>query len=320
MNPSFSDFFHAATGNTPYDYQCRLANGACASRLIDFPTGLGKTVAVVLAWLWDRVGASALARVCVSAHRAGDDLAAESRAMAQADAGGEERTETPGDPGQRGAHDGVRRGGGHGGDDPGDPGPDRTTRYVETTLGVLSYRELAPHLAERVANTSLAIEEGVFAGSALDEVLILDLHRRVCGDLVPEIAGRWRTVDVRVGNLHPAPSHEVPQRMHDYCADLRARWIDASAQLGDLTLELLAFAEGRFLTLHPFVDFNGRTIRLFLAELLRRLDLPVVTLEAETPAARAGYFAALEAADRNQWRSLMDIWQDRLSRGEAAEA
>ena len=45
--------------------------------------------------------------------------------------------------------------------------------------------------------------------------------------------------------------------------------------LGEGTLEFLAFAEGRFLTVHPFADFNGRTVRLFLAELLRRLDLPV---------------------------------------------
>ena len=69
---SFADFFQAATGigAGPYDYQCRLACGddaragkaetltkgtPCPSRLIDIPTGLGKTAAVVLAWLWNRV-------------------------------------------------------------------------------------------------------------------------------------------------------------------------------------------------------------------------------------------------------------------------
>lgn len=67
---SFADFFHAATGNQPYGYQCRLACGDkadpkkletlrygynCTSRLIDIPTGLGKTAAVVLAWLWNRI-------------------------------------------------------------------------------------------------------------------------------------------------------------------------------------------------------------------------------------------------------------------------
>ena len=67
---NFTDFFHEAAGQKPYDYQCRLACGerdarteaawisdgsVCKSRLINIPTGLGKTAAVVLAWMWNRV-------------------------------------------------------------------------------------------------------------------------------------------------------------------------------------------------------------------------------------------------------------------------
>ncbi len=67
MPANFSLFFRAATGTTPYDYQRRLAGGepgrtaggdagrACESQLISIPTGLGKTAAVVLAWLWNRI-------------------------------------------------------------------------------------------------------------------------------------------------------------------------------------------------------------------------------------------------------------------------
>ena len=55
----FDTFFQKATGNSPYDYQSRLAgsdSGAtCNSQLINIPTGLGKTAAVVLAWLWNHV-------------------------------------------------------------------------------------------------------------------------------------------------------------------------------------------------------------------------------------------------------------------------
>jgi hypothetical protein len=58
---SFATFFQSATGNTPYDYQRRLACGdqtnraevvgtTCQSQLINIPTGLGKTAAFVLAW------------------------------------------------------------------------------------------------------------------------------------------------------------------------------------------------------------------------------------------------------------------------------
>lgn len=57
--PEFEVFFQTATGHAPYAYQRRLAGDtsgrACESQLINIPTGLGKTAAVVLAWLWNRV-------------------------------------------------------------------------------------------------------------------------------------------------------------------------------------------------------------------------------------------------------------------------
>ncbi len=66
MPTTFDAFFQTATGNAPYAYQRRLAGSTlegpapsgpfpCRSQLISIPTGLGKTAAVVLAWLWNRV-------------------------------------------------------------------------------------------------------------------------------------------------------------------------------------------------------------------------------------------------------------------------
>lgn len=53
----FKAFFATASGQNrqPYDYQSSLASLPCESRLISIPTGLGKTAAVILAWLWNRV-------------------------------------------------------------------------------------------------------------------------------------------------------------------------------------------------------------------------------------------------------------------------
>ena len=93
----------------------------------------------------------------------------------------------------------------------------------------------------------------------------------------------------------------------------RTLWPVASAAIGDLTQELLAFAEGRFLTIHPFQDFNGRSIRLFLLELLLRLDLPRVVMAPVRESERQAYFRALEAADRSDWQPLVAIWQNRFT-------
>jgi len=57
---NYTDFFKRATrteeqpdGLKPFPYQCRLAEEPWPE-LLDVPTGMGKTAAVVLAWLWKR--------------------------------------------------------------------------------------------------------------------------------------------------------------------------------------------------------------------------------------------------------------------------
>jgi CRISPR-associated endonuclease/helicase Cas3 len=55
----YIDFFERATSHLPYGYQRRLASGdagtTCQPKLINIPNGLGKTAAVILAWLWNHV-------------------------------------------------------------------------------------------------------------------------------------------------------------------------------------------------------------------------------------------------------------------------
>lgn len=51
---SFAEFFQLATGQPPFPYQQRLAEGATWPARIEIPTGLGKTLAVVVGWLWRR--------------------------------------------------------------------------------------------------------------------------------------------------------------------------------------------------------------------------------------------------------------------------
>lgn len=65
MSKTFPAFFSSAfeDNRKPYDYQQRLANEPCISRLISVPTGLGKTAAVVLTWLWNRQNKVAFASV-----------------------------------------------------------------------------------------------------------------------------------------------------------------------------------------------------------------------------------------------------------------
>lgn len=50
----FEAFFHRVTGRKPYRYQVRLATAGHVPEVLDVPTGLGKTAAIILSWLWNR--------------------------------------------------------------------------------------------------------------------------------------------------------------------------------------------------------------------------------------------------------------------------
>ncbi len=76
----FRNFFNQATDQAkgPYAYQEKLAAAPIESRLINVPTGCGKTAAAILAWLWQRnqnpmAAAGRLVYFCVDACAGGRD-------------------------------------------------------------------------------------------------------------------------------------------------------------------------------------------------------------------------------------------------------
>ncbi|MCK4444333.1 MAG: DEAD/DEAH box helicase, partial [Thermoplasmata archaeon] len=54
MHSGFEEYFEEATGFIAYPYQCRLAESRELPSLVHVPTGVGKTEASILAWLWRR--------------------------------------------------------------------------------------------------------------------------------------------------------------------------------------------------------------------------------------------------------------------------
>ena len=197
--------------------------------------------------------------------------------------------------------------------------PQGSTRFVETTRGILSFQPLAPLLAERALQIQVDIEEGRFDSRPLDEAFLQDLHKQLCGDLLPDLAGRWRMVAVRVSDHEPPPAHQVPGMMRDYALDLAARGVGVPPADDSLFIEALAFAEGRLLSVHPFQDFNGRVTRLWLAEILRRADWPLPDLVPDDEQGKQVYLRALAAADGRDYRPLIEIWRQRLG-GASLEA
>ena len=244
---------------------------------------------------------------------AGHPLDRGHRTLAQPARGGTPATPSGGDSSpRRQLHGDGGRASGRGVDSGKTRPPHSATRYIETAAGILSYAELAPLLAEQVADTELAISNREFA-ELLPHDLLLELHRRVCSALTPDIAGRWRLRDVRVGEHEAPPYWQVPVLMRDYAADLDARLASLDNNALEQVIDHLAFAEGRLLHIHPFDDFNGRVSRLFVIELLYRLNLPIVDPAASSPEETKIYFAALQAYDQYDPNPLCAVWRRRFS-------
>jgi fido (protein-threonine AMPylation protein) len=187
---------------------------------------------------------------------------------------------------------------------------DGSTRWIETSRGILSISEIAPLIAERVLIVEASIARGEFSENQLDEALLCSMHLKICGDLVPNWAGQWRKIDVKVGSHSPPAPHLIPLKMRDYVADLAAR-IASSPQERELP-EFFLFVEGTLLSIHPLADFNGRVTRLWLSEIMRRFGLAPLILAPESPDNIRSYLNALRAADSKEFVPLANVWIERL--------
>ena len=95
---------------------------------------------------------------------------------------------------------------------------------------------------------------------------ILELHRILAGEVMDQgEAGKYRMINVRVGQYRPPPSDAVSGLMFE----LLEWWNGAAAKLSPVLSS--AILHYRFEAIHPFADGNGRTGRaLALWELYRR--------------------------------------------------
>ncbi len=124
--------------------------------------------------------------------------------------------------------------------------------------------------------------------------LLQDLHRRAFGHLY-DWAGRWRTQVPNVGAYLPPPATRVPQLLYELVDELRHR----QTQLPDAHVAgLLAFAHHRFVAIHPFVNGNDRTARLFTNLLAYNYGYQdVVLYHRENGEGRAQYLHAIRQAE-----------------------
>lgn len=122
----------------------------------------------------------------------------------------------------------------------------------------------------------------------LSEGTVLDIHNTILRGMDDGNAGHYRSVPVRISGselILPNP-RKVPDLMARFIADMTTR--------GDLhPVELAAEAHYQLVTIHPFVDGNGRTARLLMNLILMQHGFPPALIRKRD---RLRYIGSLEKA------------------------
>jgi len=103
---------------------------------------------------------------------------------------------------------------------------------------------------------------------------ILEIHKRVLGNVDPGEAGLFRSTQVWVGD-HVPPPPTLLSGLVDKFID----WLNAEARDGSLhPVRLAALAHYKLVYIHPFLDGNGRTSRLLMNLVLMKAGYPPVII------------------------------------------
>lgn len=127
------------------------------------------------------------------------------------------------------------------------------------------------------------------------ETTIRDIHHELLKGVNDEIAGKYRTVNVTVGNYLPPNPVEVPSLMHNLVT-----WLNCPNPQNLSPLIHAGIVHYRLVAIHPFKDGNGRTTRALTTLYLIKNGYDITNsfaLESYYNRERKAYYTALSSAD-----------------------
>jgi len=134
------------------------------------------------------------------------------------------------------------------------------------------------------------VEDMAREGKPINSRAVLDIHALILRNIDRDNAGRYRKVPVRIaGSRHKPPQpYMLDKLMEDYF-----QYYERMATVVHPVI-LAAEMHERLVTIHPFVDGNGRTSRLVMNLILLSAGYTIANLKGDNQS-RLRYFQALEA-------------------------
>ena len=126
---------------------------------------------------------------------------------------------------------------------------------------------------------------------SFNERELLSVHNLILRGIIPEDAGRFRKVQVMIkGSSHMPPQpFLVPKQMEDYFL-----WMEENKNKLHPVI-LAAEMHERLVTIHPFIDGNGRTSRLIMNLILLQNGYVIANIKGDYET-RMKYYQSLETA------------------------
>jgi len=196
-----------------------------------------------------------------------------------------------------------------------------STSYKETKFGIIPRSKLVKLEVEGVKKGLEHVHElaskSPFVSVTPD--LICKLHEISFGWIFPEWAGKYRTIQVEFSGKEAPQYFLVPELIKNLCEDLKERLKHFSKPDDDNyiteVVSLLAWFQHKFVSIHPFKDYNGRVARMLTVLMLLNFNLPSTEIYADTEKDRKAYIKALQSADLGNYLELEDLIGDSLEEG-----
>lgn len=178
----------------------------------------------------------------------------------------------------------------------------------DNLLGITDKNLLNEYEASGIAIADLEIYQ-MEVDQKIRAEIILNLHKIAFGELY-DWAGKWRNVEVIVGNLEPPSFKNFPELIYQFFENLH--WLISNVENQQDLIDCLAYSHYEFIRIHPFNNGNGRMGRILLNIVAMKFGFQPLNLHYREGESRKVYINCLQLADRNDFTQLNQLIEENL--------
>ena len=178
----------------------------------------------------------------------------------------------------------------------------------ELTTGLTDKNLLNEYEAKGITKAELYVF-GLDTEIEISITLILDIHKTAFKELY-DWAGKWRNVNVTVGQLIPPEPARIVHLMYQFIDNLNYKISVFKTQ--DEIVETLIYAHYEFVKIHPFNNGNGRTGRILLNLVAMKLGYRPLELYKREGESRKIYIQSMQQADKGNFELLGSLIRQEL--------